>query len=223
MAARHYFHQGQPLWVRLDGREVTELRLSQLWRYLGEYSAGERAGNAMPCTDPSQLCWSCRVFGSADTSGRRDDDISRQRSYRGHVRADDLLATADFEPDPWHLAPLEAPQPSAGQFYLDNIRTPSRWPPRTRGPLPPGGRARTMTGGGRSGAGSSTGARLTRTGGAHPRGQAVPPVGKATRDVVLVPAGTSVRRPGVLREPQRRGLRVAAGGPGSPAAGRRVG
>jgi CRISPR-associated protein (TIGR03986 family) len=126
MAMRHYLHPGQPLWVRLSDGIVTEIRLSQLWRYQGDYPAGMRAGAAGPCTDYKHLCWSCRVFGSADTSGRQDDDISRQQSYRGHVRVDDLLAQAAFEPLPWHLAPLAAPKPSAGQFYLDNTAVPAR-------------------------------------------------------------------------------------------------
>ncbi len=126
LLARHYLHKGQPVWVRTDGDAVTEIRLSQLWRYPGAYPAGERAGEAAPCTDPEKLCWSCRIFGSADTAGRRDDDIAVQRSYRGHVRADDLLATASVEPVAWHLAPLASPRPSAGQFYLDHTAVPER-------------------------------------------------------------------------------------------------
>jgi RAMP superfamily len=124
LRVRRYLHPGQPVWVRLTGEVITEIRLSRLWRYQGDYKAGERAGAAVPCTDPENLCWSCRIFGSADTSGRRDDDIARQRSYRGHVRIDDLLATARFGPVPWHQAPLAAPKPGAGQFYLDNTRVP---------------------------------------------------------------------------------------------------
>ncbi|HUY47570.1 MAG TPA: hypothetical protein VMV92_17855 [Streptosporangiaceae bacterium] len=126
LRARRYLHKGQPVWVRLDGRTVTEIRLSRLWRYRGDHPVGERAGGAVPCADPEDLCWSCRVFGSADTSGRREDDIARQSSYRGHVRVDDLLTAAPFEPVPWHLAPLAAPKPSAGQFYLDNSAVPQR-------------------------------------------------------------------------------------------------
>lgn len=124
LAARRYLHPGQPVWVRLAGEEITEIRLSRLWRYRGGYTAGERAGAAVPCTNQESLCWSCRIFGSADTSGRGDDDIARQLSYRGHVRIDDLLATARFEPVSWRLAPLAAPRPGAGQFYLDNTAVP---------------------------------------------------------------------------------------------------
>jgi hypothetical protein len=60
------------------------------------------------------------VFGSADPDGRGDDEVSRQLSYRGHVRVDDAVATADVQPLAWELAPMASPKPSAGQFYLDN-------------------------------------------------------------------------------------------------------
>jgi CRISPR-associated protein (TIGR03986 family) len=124
LRARRYLHPGQPVWVRLAGEEVTEIRLSRLWRYQGNHKAGDRAGAAVPCTDPESLCWSCRIFGSADTSGRKDHDIARQRSYRGHVRIDDLVTADRFEPVLWDLAPLAAPKPGAGQFYLDNTGVP---------------------------------------------------------------------------------------------------
>jgi hypothetical protein len=126
LRARSYLHRGQPVWVRTseDGAAVTEIRLSQLWRYQGQGPVGERAGSAGPCTDPENLCWSCRVFGSADTEGRGADDLAVQHSYRGHVRVDDLLAAGDVEPLRWHLAPLASPRPSAGQFYLSNKAVP---------------------------------------------------------------------------------------------------
>jgi hypothetical protein len=118
-------HVGQPVWVRLGSRseggdEVVEVRLSQLWRAPGRFSVGERVGAAVPCDDPEELCPSCRVFGSADTEGRDEDEVSRQRSYRGHVRVEDAVATGEVTPLEWDLAPLSSPRPSAGQFYLDN-------------------------------------------------------------------------------------------------------
>jgi hypothetical protein len=119
LRARPYMHVGQPVWVRVEGGSVTEIRLSQLWRYRGSGAVGDRVGAATPCADPASLCWSCRVFGSADTAGRDADDASVQRSYRGHVRVEDLLG-ADFQPLQWPLAPLSSPRPSAGQFYLDH-------------------------------------------------------------------------------------------------------
>jgi hypothetical protein len=120
LAARPFLRKGQPVWVRVDGGEVTEIRLSQLWRRRGEHPVRHRVGEAGPCTDPKNLCWSCRVFGSADVSGRLDDAAATQHSYRGHVRVDDLAAVGECPiGDVCELAPLSSPRPSAGQFYLD--------------------------------------------------------------------------------------------------------
>lgn len=120
LLARSYLHVGQPVWVKVASGTVTEIRLSLLWRYLGDKTVGERLGDAKPCTEPDSLCWSCRMFGSADTGGREQTDLAVQRSYRGHVRIDDLLAAGDVKPITWQLAPLASPRPSAGQFYLNN-------------------------------------------------------------------------------------------------------
>lgn len=124
LSARSYLHVGQPVWVRVAGGEVTEIRLSLYWRYQGSKTVGDRLGDAKPCTDPQRLCWSCRMFGSADTDGRRETDLAVQRGYRGHVRIDDLLTTAPVQAISWELAPLASPKPSAGQFYLDNSAVP---------------------------------------------------------------------------------------------------
>jgi hypothetical protein len=113
-------HVGQPVWVRHDGVQVTDIRLSQLWRHQGSGSVGERVGDAAPCTDPNNLCPSCRLFGSADPNSRGVDDVARQSSYRGHVRIDDAGADAEVTTTEWELAPLSSPRPSAGQFYLDH-------------------------------------------------------------------------------------------------------
>lgn len=123
LLARRYLHEGQPIWVTVgaDGK-VSEIRLSRLWRYRGTHSVGERVGEAGPCTEPDQLCWSCRIFGSADTREREEDETARQHSYRGHVRVDDFVAQGTVTPVDWHLAPLSSPRPSAGQFYLDNAK-----------------------------------------------------------------------------------------------------
>lgn len=120
LRARSYLHEGQPVWVAVSGGEVTEIRLSVLWRYEGDGTIGERVGEAKGCTDARQLCWSCRIFGSADTEGRDENDLAVQNSYRGHVRVDDMLAEGHVEPVRWDLAPLASPKPGAGQFYLDN-------------------------------------------------------------------------------------------------------
>lgn len=126
LPVRSYLYPGQPVWVRVDAETgmVSEIRLSELWRYQGDGPVGDRAGDAQPCTDAERLCWSCRVFGSADTGGRGAGDLAVQNSYRGHVRIDDLVAVGDVAPLTWHLAPLASPRPSAGQFYLDNTGRP---------------------------------------------------------------------------------------------------
>ena len=113
---------GQPIWIRRSGGQVTEIRLSLMWRYGGRGSVGDRAGNAKPCTDPSSLCPTCRIFGAAGAD-RKDNDGSRQSSYRGHVRADDATGGRSVRlTEPLKLAPRATPKPSAGQFYLDNSR-----------------------------------------------------------------------------------------------------
>jgi CRISPR/Cas system CSM-associated protein Csm3 (group 7 of RAMP superfamily) len=125
LRARSYLHTGQPVWVRVADGKVTEIRLSLYWRYLGGKTVGERLGEARPCTEPANLCWSCRMFGSADTGGREGTDFAGQFSYRGHVRIDDLLAAGPVDPVSWELAPLASPKPGAGQFYLDNAAVPA--------------------------------------------------------------------------------------------------
>jgi CRISPR-associated protein (TIGR03986 family) len=126
LPVRSYLYPGQPVWVRVDPEtdEVIEIRLSELWRYRGDGPVGERVGDAQPCRNAERLCWSCRVFGSADTEGRDAGDLAVQNSYRGHVRIDDLVAAGEVAPLTWHLAPLGSPRPSAGQFYLDNTGRP---------------------------------------------------------------------------------------------------
>lgn len=132
LRARTYLHVGQPVWVAVSGDKVTEIRLSLLWRYEGHDTVGVRVGEAKGCTDPRNLCWSCRIFGAADTEGRDKDDLAVQNSYRGHVRIDDLLAEGHVEPITWDLAPLASPKPGAGQFYLDNKNRPGLADQNTR-------------------------------------------------------------------------------------------
>jgi hypothetical protein len=128
LPARKYLYAGQPVWVELDDitGEVTEIRLSMLWRYQGTGTVAERSGAAGPCQEPDKLCWSCRLFGSADLTARGENDVSRQSAYRGHVRFEDLVAEGDFASPTWHLAPLSSPRPSAGQFYLDSTKSPKK-------------------------------------------------------------------------------------------------
>jgi len=125
--ARRTVQVGDPLWVSLDtAGEIDEVRLAQIWRERGAGSAergtgsaGRRAGAFVPCTDPGALCPACRLFGSADVTGPADG-ATEQRSYRGHVRFSDAVATASVQPREVRLPPLGQPRPGAGQFYLQN-------------------------------------------------------------------------------------------------------
>jgi RAMP superfamily len=128
LRSRKYLYRGQPVWVEIDESKgtVREIRLSMLWRYQGDGTAGDRSDGAEPCREPESLCWSCRMFGSADVVARDENDMARQSAYRGHVRFEDLVADGDFSPVTWHLAPLSSPSPSAGQFYLDSRQSKNR-------------------------------------------------------------------------------------------------
>lgn len=123
---------GQVLWATMAAGRVTVLSLAQIWRTPGSGSTGERVGasvrgrvdNAAPCRDARALCPSCRIFGSADTTRRAETDASVQRSYRGHVRVSDCLAVEPVATTTTTLAPLGAPRPGAGQFYLGGAPVP---------------------------------------------------------------------------------------------------
>ena len=128
--------EGDVIWARTrtDGASVTagELSLATLWRHPGwdpkqnpELSpAGWSAGSRVPpglfgCSDPRDLCPTCRVFGSVDQQSREPDDRARQRAYAGHVRFGDACSEQPVELEEIHRAPLGAPRPGAGQFYLN--------------------------------------------------------------------------------------------------------
>jgi CRISPR-associated protein (TIGR03986 family) len=116
--------KGQPVWVKRDKNGIYWLGLAMAWRHFGKRPAGERVGKFGPCTSNDDLCPSCRLFGSADLSGKPDDpeavEKAMQRSYRGHVRFGDALADSPVTPEVVTLPPLGVPHPGAGQFYLDN-------------------------------------------------------------------------------------------------------
>ncbi|MEI2776348.1 MAG: hypothetical protein V9G19_10340 [Tetrasphaera sp.] len=115
---------GTPIWVRTKrtdaGELVTDIRLSQAWRDVGKFSIRERLGEALPCVDPTDLCPSCRLLGSAGDDERPVDRATQQNSYRGHVRFYDAVAVEEPTIHKFSRAPLSSPKPSAGQFYLDN-------------------------------------------------------------------------------------------------------
>lgn len=127
---RPWTFPGLPVWVRTarDG-SVSAMKLAQIWRHPGGSApAGKRIPSSLrSCEDASDLCPSCRVFGAADTSGRDEDQAAAQDSYRGHVRVGDLVPVDDVALEPLTLAPMGAPRPGSGQFYL---RTPAGTPLR---------------------------------------------------------------------------------------------
>lgn len=120
---REVLRVGQPVYVTLDEvtGKVTAVLLSAIWRVRGKGASGERVADSGPCTHVDRLCPSCRVFGSADTSGRRDDEKAVQNSYAGHVRVDDAVRTSGGAVEPIFLPRVDAPRPGAGQFYLEDV------------------------------------------------------------------------------------------------------
>ena len=134
--ARRRVFPGQVLWVKPSTHGVDEFALSTIWRHSGQGPAGDRVPEELrACREVTQLCPTCRVFGSADTGG---SDLARaeQHAYRGHLRFSDARPVGDVGPLERHqLAPLGRPRPGSGQFYLDN--DPRRHPARPQRDRPP--------------------------------------------------------------------------------------
>lgn len=123
-----------------DQVTVRAVALAQVWRHGGQHPASSRVPEHLTaCQDPDDLCPSCRLFGSADTTSDASV-VAQQRAYRGHVRFSDALPL-DGSPrfSRFWLAPLGAPRPGAGQMYLDNtpeqLKDKARKPPINRRPL----------------------------------------------------------------------------------------
>ncbi|GGL19394.1 RAMP superfamily CRISPR-associated protein [Mangrovihabitans endophyticus] len=120
------FAVGDVLWVRQRGEQVVELRHAVIWRHLGAGPLGKRVPSHLRACphdfdgdDTSLLlCPSCRLFGAADTTTRPDDGPARQCAYAGHVRFGDALSPAPVQLQQVSRAPMGAPRPGAGQFYL---------------------------------------------------------------------------------------------------------
>jgi hypothetical protein len=113
---------GDVVWVHVDLERdtVDHLSMAAIWRVPGAGPMGERVPDAVhACTDWEDLCISCRLFGSADTSGAVRTAEADQRSYAGHVRVGEAMAGGVTTTEV-RLAPLGAPRPGAGQFYLQH-------------------------------------------------------------------------------------------------------
>jgi CRISPR-associated protein (TIGR03986 family) len=116
---------GDVVWAAVNPSSgvVEHLSMAAVWRRPGEGPLAGRIPDAVkPCRDPSGLCVSCRMFGSADTGGAEPGVEADQRAYAGHLRIGDAVAEG-VTIRPVRLAPLGAPRPGAGQFYLQIART----------------------------------------------------------------------------------------------------
>jgi hypothetical protein len=126
---------GDVIWVRTTGTAASlaaeELSLSAVWRHPGwgtslrnasdrrEWAARKRVPEALAaCSNPLQLCPTCRIFGSADQNARGWDDRAEQHAYAGHIRFGDACSAEPVKLKRVQRAPLGAPRPGAGQFYL---------------------------------------------------------------------------------------------------------
>lgn len=143
MRARHtgFLFPHDVIWVQCADGVVTDLKLSQLWRRSGRGPVGGRLSGAHPClTRPEEdgqlLCPSCATFGAADTRGS-DAGQGQQVAYAGHVRFGSAKSTGPVQLKHIDLAPMSAPRPGNGMFYLDlpdtlpagreEGDTPTRW------------------------------------------------------------------------------------------------
>ncbi len=107
---------GDVVWVRTLGDRVTEIKLAAIWRRAGARTAIERLPEHLrPCTSAADLCLSCATFGMADTT---DATQHRQSSYAGHVRFGTTTGTPPAPLIDVKLAPMGAPRPGNGMFYL---------------------------------------------------------------------------------------------------------
>lgn len=112
---------GDTVWLTGTG----ELKMAAIWRKHGEHPVRDRVAAALlPCSDPSDLCPTCSVFGSVRQDRSDDHD---QAGYRTHICVgwahtvnpeviDDEQAISTTTVG---LPPLRSPKPSFGGFYLE--------------------------------------------------------------------------------------------------------
>lgn len=110
---------GYVMWMQTSREGIHALSLAQTWRHPGRGTVRERLPKVFhPCEDAASLCPSCALFGSAPTVRKAQGEVST--AYRGHVRFFDIRATEYEVQQSVQLAPMLAPKPSAGNFYLDS-------------------------------------------------------------------------------------------------------
>lgn len=115
---------GDVVWVHLSADDrIDRIRLSQLWRHGGRGPVRDRMHAAnQPCNPESEagVCLSCAIFGATDQAGERGKGM--QSAYAGHVRFGSARSTSPVTLRNVLLAPLGAPKPGSGMFYLQNDR-----------------------------------------------------------------------------------------------------
>lgn len=116
---------GDTVWVELSSTgEIERLKMSIIWRYLGEYPVEDRVDKSfLPCSQPNKLCQSCQIFGSIDPEGDRNKP--EQYGYASHIKVGWGVSVDPSTGEPTSvsfenldLPPLRSPKPSAGNFYL---------------------------------------------------------------------------------------------------------
>jgi hypothetical protein len=124
-----WLRQGDVIWVRLQGNEVVDLKLSLGWRRSVDQERRALVRHipdaVLPCDcapgadGKPLLCLSCVLFGGIDPSAKSESD-GRQHSYGGHVRFGDVVGTIGRRNRTLNLelAPLGSPHPGAGVYYL---------------------------------------------------------------------------------------------------------
>ncbi len=111
---------GQVVWAQFGAAGIERVTPSVLWRAPGAGAVRERLAGYGPCTDPTSLCPSCRLFGMVEERDRPETgEPARVSAYRGHVRFGHAVLSA-IDDDATHLREMGTPRPGAGQFYLEN-------------------------------------------------------------------------------------------------------
>lgn len=120
------FQLGDVIWVKHNELEVTQIKLSAIWRVNDptETLGGRIRDDVKPCPqgdgeEHDHLCLSCSVFGSADEDSGQGQ--GRQASYAGHVRFGDITAPSSQGDVDVVLAPLSSPSPGSGMYYLEQV------------------------------------------------------------------------------------------------------
>ncbi len=116
-AARHVLRAGDVVWADSDQPEsITRIDASQIGRRAGHPAEAAVPAEFRACTDPNDLCWSCRMFGMVAGERQADD---RSASFAGHVRFGWAeLNTVAPKLVHLQLPALSSPKPANGWYLL---------------------------------------------------------------------------------------------------------